>query len=320
MRCSTRGFVMTGLEPPAPAAEGLGTIDTADRMRLAARQRSGTVAFLRRFAANRLALGGLGLFAAILLFCFVGPLLYHTDQVHTNILAETLRPSSKHPFGTDDVGYDELGRLMVGGQTSLEIGLGAAAVAVGFGVLWGTVSGYFGGILDAVMMRVVDGILAIPVLFFLILVATMVRPSVPLLVGVLGALAWLIPARLVRGESLSLKRRDFVQAVRVMGGHAPRIIGRHLIPNTVGTILVNATFQVADAVLALAALSFLGLGIPPPAANWGGMLSEGLNYTFSDYWWLIYPPGIALILTVLAINLVGDGLRDAVLASSKSRG
>jgi peptide/nickel transport system permease protein len=267
---------------------------------------------LRTFAENKLAVLGLLMLLAMVLFCFVGPQLYHTDQVHTDLGAETLPPGVGHPLGTDNIGYDELGRLMVGGQTSLEIGLGAAVVAVVLGALWGTIAGFFGGIIDSVMMRIVDGVMSIPALFLLMFLATIFRPSVPMLILVLGLLAWLAPARLVRGETLSLRTREYVHAVRLMGGGAPRIILRHLVPNVIGTIVVNATFQVADAILAVAAISFLGLGIPPPAANWGGMLSDGLNYIYSGFWWLIYPSGLAIIITVLSFNLIGDGLRDAV--------
>lgn len=267
---------------------------------------------LRTFAENKLAVLGMLLFVGMVLFCFGGPLVYHTDQVHTNLTNQTLPPGAGHPLGTDQVGYDELGRLMLGGQTSLEIALGAAIVAIVVGVLWGTIAGYCGGLVDSLMMRIVDSVMSIPALFLLMFLATVFRPSVTMLILVLGLLAWLAPARLVRGETLSLRTRDYIQAVRVMGGRGPRVIFRHLVPNVIGTIVVNATFQVADAILAIAAISFLGLGIPPPAANWGGMLSDGLNYTYSGFWWLIYPSGIAIIITVLSFNLIGDGLRDAV--------
>jgi peptide/nickel transport system permease protein len=263
------------------------------------------------FLENKLALAGAVTIVLIVLFCFVGPLVYHTDQIHTNIEEATLPPSWSHPLGTDDVGYDQLGRLMVGGQTSLEVALGAAAVAIVLGVLWGAVAGYLGGVVDSFMMRIVDAILAIPALFLLLFLAAVTTPSVPLLIGVVGLIAWLVPARLVRGETLSLRTREYVQAVKVMGGGPVRIVTRHIVPNTIGTVMVNATFQVADAILLVAALSFLGLGIPPPAANWGGMLSNGLNYTYSGYWWLIYPPGIAIVLTVVCFNFIGDALRDA---------
>jgi peptide/nickel transport system permease protein len=263
------------------------------------------------FVENKLALASAVTIVLIVLFCFVGPLVYRTDQIHTNILEATLAPGGSHPLGTDDVGYDVLGRLMVGGQTSLEVAFGAAAVAVVVGVLWGAIAGYLGGIFDGVMMRVVDAILSIPALFLLLFLASVTTPSVWSLIAVVGLIAWLVPARLVRGETLSLRRREYVEAVKVMGGGPFRIVLRHIVPNTIGTVVVNATFQVADAILLVAALSFLGLGIPPPAANWGGMLSNGLNYTYSGYWWLVYPPGVAIVLTVVCFNFIGDALRDA---------
>jgi peptide/nickel transport system permease protein len=263
------------------------------------------------FLENKLALAGAVTFLVVVLFCFAGPLVYRTDQVHTNIGQTTQSPGVTHLLGTDDVGYDELGRLMVGGQTSLEVALGAACVAVVVGVLWGAVAGFFGGFLDALMMRIVDAILAIPALFLLLFVASVTTPSVGTLIGVVGLIAWLVPARLIRGETLSLRTREYVQAVKVMGGSSARIILRHIVPNTIGTVMVNATFQVADAILVVAALSFLGLGIPPPSVNWGGMLSNGLNYTYAGYWWLIFPPGIAIVLTVVCFNFIGDALRDA---------
>jgi peptide/nickel transport system permease protein len=266
---------------------------------------------LDTFLANRAAVAGLVLIVALTLFCFVGPLLYHTNQVNTRLGLEHLPPGPGRPLGTDEVGYDQLGRLMVGGQTSLEVAFGAAAVAVVFGAAWGATAGYFGGIVDGLMMRIVDAMLAIPALFLLLILATIFRPNVGMLILVVGLVAWLVPARLVRGETLSLRTREYVLAARTMGVRSPTIIRRHIITNCIGTILVNATFQVADAVLLVAALSYLGLGIPPPAANWGSMLSNGLDFSYSGYWWMIYPPGLAIVATVVAFNLVGDGLRDA---------
>ena len=266
---------------------------------------------LNTFLANRAAVVGLVLIVALTLFSFVGPLLYHTNQVTTRLGMEHLPPGPGRPLGTDEVGYDQLGRLMAGGQTSLEVAFGAAFVAVLVGVVWGATAGYFGGIVDGIMMRVVDALLAIPALFLLLLLATMFRPNVLMLIAVVGLVAWLVPARLVRGETLSLRTREYVLAAKTMGVHAPTIIRRHIVTNCIGTILVNATFQVADAVLLVAALSYLGLGIPPPAANWGSMLSNGLDFSYSGYWWMIYPPGLAIVITVVAFNMVGDGLRDA---------
>jgi peptide/nickel transport system permease protein len=151
----------------------------------------------------------------------------------------------------------------------------------------------------------------VPLLFLLIVLAVIFHPSLEILILVIGFTAWLVPARLVRGETLSLRVREFVQAVRVMGGGGPRIVLRHIIPNAIGTIIVNATFQVADAILLLAALGFIGLGVPPPQTDWGSMLANGVNYALDGYWWQIYPTGVAIVLVVVAFNFVGDALRDA---------
>jgi peptide/nickel transport system permease protein len=265
------------------------------------------------FRENRMAVVALAYIALVILTCFVGPLLYHTDQVHTNIGDASLPPGTGgHVLGTDDDGYDLLGRLMLGGQASLEVGLAAAFIAVVFGALWGAVAGYAGGAVDALMMRVVDTLLAIPALFALLVLAAIFTPSIPMLIVVVALVAWLQPARLIRGETLSLRTREYVEAVRVMGGGGVRIVLRHIIPNTIGTIMVNSTFQVADAILLVAVLGFLGLGVPPPATDWGSLLSRGTNYVYAGDWWLIYPAGIAIATTVAAFNLVGDALRDAL--------
>ena len=257
-------------------------------------------------------LGIIGLTIIVLacLFCFVGPLLYHTDQVASNLAASNLPPGKGHPLGTDENGYDILGRLMVGGQSSLEIGAAVAVIATTTGVIWGAIAGFSGGLIDAVMMRIVDVILAIPALFLLLILATSAPPSILELIIVLSFLAWQVPSRLVRGESLSLRTREFVQAVQVMGGGSARSVIRHIIPNTMSTIVVNATFQVADAILVLAVLSYLGFGLPPPAATWGGMLSDGSSYIFAGYWWQVYPVGVLIVIVVVAFNFLGDALRD----------
>jgi peptide/nickel transport system permease protein len=264
------------------------------------------------FVKNRLAVVGLLIIACMVLFSFVGPLLYHTDQVHTNLNQVTLPPSAAHPLGTDNVGYDVLGRLMLGGQSSLEVGLAAALLASLVGTAWGAVSGFAGGWIDAIMMRVVDSLLAIPYLLFVLLLASIFTPSIPMLILVIAMVSWLFTARLVRGDTLSLRVRDYVVAAKAVGTRSWRIVMRHIIPNVMGTVVVATTFSVADAILLLAALSYLGLGPPPPAANWGGMLTNGLSYVYDGYWWLIYPAGIAIVLTVVAFNFIGDALRDSL--------
>lgn len=263
------------------------------------------------FLANKLAAVGLGIILLFIAFCYVGPLIYHTDQVHIDLSQATLPPSRAHPLGTNEVGYDQLGRLMAGGQSSLEVGIAAALLATVFGTVWGAISGYAGGVVDAAMMRVIDALLAVPALFLLLFLTSIARPTIGLLILVIALISWLGPARLVRGQALVLRTRDYVTSVRLMGGGPWRTVFRHIAPNAIGTVVVNATFQVADAILIVAALSFLGLGVPPPAANWGDMLSNGINYTYDGYWWLIFPPGVAIVAVVVAFNLIGDASRDA---------
>jgi peptide/nickel transport system permease protein len=192
------------------------------------------------------------------------------------------------------------------------VGIAVAVMATGFGVVYGVIAGYFGGAVDSVLMRIVDIILAVPVVYLFIDLASEFKPTLLLLIVVLALLSWLGPARLVRGETLSLRVREYVQAVRIMGGRSGRIIFRHLVPNTMGTITVNATFQVADAILTLAVLSYLGFSLPPPAATWGGMLQDGVNFLYDGYWWEIYPAGLMIVITVVAFNFIGDGLRDSL--------
>ncbi|MCU1491338.1 MAG: Peptide/nickel transport system permease protein [Acidimicrobiaceae bacterium] len=268
-------------------------------------------AVLSVFLENKLALAGFVVLVLIIGFCFLGPVFYHTNQVTSNLSVSNQAPGGSYPLGTDNVGYNELGRLMAGGQSSIEIGFAAAALAGVFGVLWGAVSGYFGGLVDSFMMRIVDALLAIPVLFVLLLMAAIIKVNALNLTLVVAFFAWLVPARLIRGETLTLRTREYIQAVKGMGGGASRSIFLHVVPNAIGTIIVNITFQVADAILVLAALGYLGFGIPPPAANWGAMLSQGVSYIYAGEWWLIYPVGGLIILTVMALNLIGDALRDA---------
>jgi len=264
------------------------------------------------FAENKLALASLVVLILIVLFCFVGPLIYHTNQVNTNLANYLCKPSSAHLLGCNDVGYDQLGRLMVGGQTSLEVGVAAAIVAVLIGTLYGALSGFIGGSVDSFMMRIVDAGLSLPYLMVIIILSVIFHPSTITMIFIIAVFYWLGVARLVRGETLTLRTREYVQAVKVLGGNNSRAIIRHIVPNAIGTIIVQATFAVADSILILAGLGFLGYGVQPPATDWGSMLSNGLTYLQSaDYWWLIYPPGIAIILTCIAFNFIGDALRDA---------
>jgi peptide/nickel transport system permease protein len=264
------------------------------------------------FAENKLALASLGFVVFIFLFCFVGPVFYKTNQTNTNLALYLCKPSAEHLLGCNDLGYDQLGRLMVGGQTALEVGMAAAIVSVFFGTLYGAISGFVGGPVDAVMMRIVDAGLSLPSLMVIIILSVIFHPTPLVIIFIIAVFYWLGVARLVRGETLSLRNREYVQAVRVIGGRPLRSVTRHVVPNSIGTIIVQATFAVADAILTLSVLGFLTLGVAPPATDWGSMLSGGLNYIQGgNYWWLIYPPGVAIILTCIAFNFIGDALRDA---------
>jgi peptide/nickel transport system permease protein len=264
------------------------------------------------FARSPLALAGLGIIALVTLFCFAGPLLYRTNQVTVQLNLENLPPGAGHPLGTDASGYDILGRLMLGGQSSLELGLAVSLGSSIVGAVYGAVAGLAGGIVDAIMMRVVDTFLAIPALVLLLICVNLFTPNLLVIILLLTLLSWLVTARLVRGETLTLRSREFVQAAQMMGASGSRIVFRHLLPNAMGVIVVNATLTIADAILTLSALSYLGLGLAPPHADWGTMLANGLNYLFDGYWWMVYPPAIILIITVMAFNLVGDAIRDAL--------
>jgi ABC-type dipeptide/oligopeptide/nickel transport system permease subunit len=273
---------------------------------------SGWKLALREFFDNRLAVVGLAVIVLFVLFCFVGPLIDSTNQTSTNLLFANQAPSGAHPLGTDQFGFDELGRLMKGGQAALEVGFLASLMATIIGTLWGAVAGLAGGVIDGVMMRIVDALLSIPFLFIVLVVATKLSGTVLEESALIGMFSWLVPSRLVRGEVLTLRTRDFIAATRVMGSGRPRIVFRHLIPNALSVVIVNITFQIADAILALAYLGFLGFGLTPPATSWGDMLGNASSNVASGYWWLVYPVGACLVLVVLAANVIGDALRDAL--------
>ena len=266
---------------------------------------------LREFTSNRLAVIGFAILIFFVLFSFVGPLIYHTNQLDTSLTQANLPPSSAHLLGTDTNGFDELGRMMKGGQASLEIGFAAAFVAIVIGTLFGAVSGLVGGLVDSTMMRVVDIFLSVPFLFVVLILAVKFGATVASLSLVIGFFAWQVPARLVRGEVLTLRERDFVLP-RQAGATRWRLVSRHLIPNALGVVIVNVTFQVADAILAVSYVGFLGFGLHFPNVDWGDQLSDGSQYLQDGYWWLIFPVGACIVLTVMALNFIGDALRDSM--------
>jgi ABC-type dipeptide/oligopeptide/nickel transport system permease subunit len=295
-------------EPTEPTPDGGEVMALASGWRLA----------LREFAANRIGLVGLGIIVFFVLFCFIGPLVYHTNQSLTQPLQANLSPGAASPLGghagvlgTDEHGFDELGRIMAGGQTALQIGFFAAFISIVIGTLYGAIAGLSGRLVDGVLMRFVDIVYSIPFLFIVLVLATKFSATVLEESLLLGFFSWLVPSRLMRGEVLTLRERDFVWAARVMGSGRARLVYKHLIPNALSVVIVNVTFLVADSILALAYLGFLGFGLQYPAASWGDMLGNADTYVSNGQWWLVYPVGFCLVAVVMACNLVGDALRDA---------
>ena len=267
---------------------------------------------LREFMSNRLAVTGVAILLFFLVFCFLGPFIYHANLLQTDLINAHDPPGAGHPLGTDTQGFDVLGELMKGGQAALEVGFFAAFIAITVGSLVGAVAGLAGGIVDSALMRITDVFLAVPFLFVVLILAIRYGASVLSLSLVFGLFAWQVPARLVRAEVLTIRERDFVLAARTAGSGSWRLIGRHLLPNAFGVVIVNVTFQVADAILAIAYVGFLGFGLHYPNVDWGDMLSNGTTYITDGYWWPIYPVGICIVLTVMALNFIGDALRDSM--------
>jgi peptide/nickel transport system permease protein len=246
----------------------------------------------------------------IVLLALLGPVLYHASPVAMDLDSAGSAPSAAHLLGTDESGRDVLARLLSGARVSLTVGVSAMLLAVGLGTFIGTMAGVTGGRVDAVLMRLTDAALAIPALFVVILILTFLGQSVLTLLCAIAATSWMGVARVVRAELLVLREQPYVEAARALGAPRGRIVRRHLLPQVMPTILVAATLGVPSAILTESALSFLGLGVQPPAASWGNMLSGAQTYLTSQPALAIYP-GVLIVATVLAINTLGDALRGA---------
>ncbi len=246
------------------------------------------------------------------LAALAGPVLLPDPLAQPDVLAGGRPPSLQHPFGTDQLSRDVLARVVTGARISLAVALLAVTLSVTLGATVGILAGYWGGVVDSVLMRVVDGALAIPRLFILLLVlAVWERVPVLALIVLIGVTGWFATSRLVRGEVLRLREEGYVRAAEALGARRRRIIFQHLLPNSFGPLLVAATLGVGDVILLEAGLSFLGLGIQPPTPSWGGMILDSREVMVSAPWASIFP-GLAIVLTVLSANLFGDALRDAV--------
>jgi peptide/nickel transport system permease protein len=266
---------------------------------------------------DRLAQLGLAIVAATLFAAVVAPALAPADPVRNDLLARLTPPvwlpggSWEHPLGTDTLGRDVVSRLLYGARVSLIVGFSAVVVAGVLGLALGLVAGYYGGRLDDALMRLGDVQLAFPALVLAVAVLAVVGSGLGTIVVVLGVTGWVTYARIARGEALSLRHREFVEGARALGAGDAAILWRHVLPNVLPSITVVATFSIARTIIAEASLSFLGLGLPPPAPSWGAMLDEGRNYLTTG-WWLALFPGLAILAVVLGINVVGDWLRDTL--------
>ncbi len=275
----------------------------------------------QRFRCNRTALLGLMVLGLIGLSVWVGPWVYPVSITEIDFAQAAAPPSWAHPFGTNDLGQDQLARVLAGGRISLTVGIAAMLVAIALGVLVGAIAGFYGGLVDAGLMRLTDVFLSLPQLPLLLLVVYLFRDAVRavagaelgiflLVVGVIGGLNWMSVARLVRAGFLSLRERDFVTAARALGASPRRLIWSHILPNVLSPVIVAATLAIANAIITESTLSFLGLGFPPDVPTWGRMLFDAYNRIETAPHMAIFP-GLIIFLTVLSINYVGDGLQDA---------
>lgn len=268
----------------------------------------------RAFRRHRPATLGLGLVAALTLTALLTPYLAPYDPIAqgADLIATRFQPPTwEHPMGTDRFGRDVFSRVLYGGRVSLSIGVLAVAIAVTLGSFVGAMAGYARGWIDSVSMRAVDLLLSFPRLVLLITVVALIPPSILVITIVLGLTGWMGTSRLVRGEVLSLREREFIQAARALGFGRGRILLRHILPNVASPIIVAATLGIGNTILVEASLSFLGLGVPPPSPSWGLMVSAGKDVMLDAPWVALFP-GLAIVLTVMSFNLVGDGLRDAL--------
>ena len=298
--------------PPSAAATDVAPLASARP-----RREREWVTLLRRLVRRRTALFGMLVFLAVLLAAVLAPLVSPFDPLEQDI-GQRLRPPGwqdeqgrVHPLGTDHLGRDILARIIFGSRIALMVGLAAVLISGVLGMLIGLVAGYFGRRVDDFLMRLADIQLAFPFILLAIAVIGVLGPSLRNIIIVIGVSSWVVYARVVRGEVLSIREREYVQAAIALGSRHGRVLWSHVLPNTFTPWLVVATLDMARVIVIESALSFLGLGVQPPTPTWGGMLADGRVY-LSTAWWLATFPGLAILITVLGINLLGDGLRDTL--------
>lgn len=267
----------------------------------------------RRFRRHRLAMIGAGILLVLVISAVFAPWVATHDPYAIDLRSYREGPSSAHWLGTDLAGRDMFSRLIYAGRVSLSVGLVAVSIYTAIGILLGALAGFYGGWVDSLVMRTADVFLSFPSLIIIITMASVLGPSIYNVMLAIGLLGWPPIARLLRGELLSLREREYAVAARAIGGSGKRVVFRHLFPNAMAPVIVAATFGIANAILLEAGLSFLGLGVQPPTASWGNMLTDAQSLTvLSSMPWLWVPPGVMIALAVLSINFIGDGLRDAL--------
>ena len=274
---------------------------------------------MNRALRNPLAFWGFAIIASVLVMALLAPVLAPYDPDAIDVKSILIPPSSIHWMGTDGLGRDVFSRMLFGARISLLVGFVAVGIATLIGVVLGAISGYYRGWIDVVIMRMVDVMLSIPTFFLILAVIAFLTPSIWNIMIVIGLTSWMGVTRLVRAEFLSLREREFVLASATLGARDYRLIFRHLLPNSLTPVIVSSVLGVASAVLVESGLSFLGLGVQPPQASWGNILTEGKEY-IQFAWWLSFFPGMAILLTVLGYNLLGEGLRDALDPRTNGKG
>lgn len=274
--------------------------------------------FFHKALANPLAKTGALIILVVFVLAVLAPFIAPYDPDDINVKAILLAPSAEHWMGTDGLGRDVLSRMLFGGQISLLVGLVAVGISTAIGIVLGALAGFYRGWVDTLIMRLVDIMLSIPSFFLILAVIAFLTPSIINIMIVIGLTSWMGVTRLVRAEFLSLREREFVMASRTLGAKDMRLIFTHLLPNSLTPIIVSSVLGVASAVLMESGLSFLGLGVQPPQASWGNILTDGKEY-IQFAWWLSLFPGLAILVTVLGYNLLGEGLRDALDPRSASK-
>jgi peptide/nickel transport system permease protein len=265
----------------------------------------------KRFSRNRLSIIGAVTVLLLITISLLAPFISPYDPTAIDVRQTLSPPGKAHLLGTDELGRDLLSRIIWGSRVSLKVGFVAVGIAIMIGIIIGAIAGFYGGKVDAILMRFVDIMLAFPTFFLILAVIAILEPSIFTIMAVIGVTSWMDVARLVRAEFLTLKERDFVSAAIAIGVSDRRLIFGHILPNALSPVFVAATFGVAGAILTESSLSFLGLGVQPPDPSWGNILTSGKD-NIEVAWWLSLYPGLAILITVLSYNLVGEGLRDAL--------